>query len=39
MVKTDDCGASPMEKWTEITLLPEWEEEYYLDYTAKKNCT
>ena len=25
------------EKWTEITLLPEWEEEYYLVYTAKKH--
>ena len=24
------------DKWTEITLLPEWEEEYYLVYTAKK---
>ena len=27
---------SATEKWTEITLLPEWEEEYYLVYTAKK---
>ena len=24
-------------KWTEITLLPEWEEEYYNVYTAKKH--
>lgn len=24
------------DKWTEITPLPEWEEEYYLVYTAKK---
>lgn len=24
------------EKWTEITVLPEWEEEFYLVYTAKK---
>lgn len=23
-------------KWTEITILPEWEEEFYLVYTAKK---
>lgn len=37
MVKTDDPGASHLEKWTEITLLPEWEEEYYLVYTAKKH--
>lgn len=28
----DDTG-----KWTEITLLPEWEEEFYLVYTAKKH--
>ncbi len=25
-----------VEKWTEITVLPEWEEEFYLVYTAKK---
>lgn len=25
------------DKWTEITLLPEWEEKYYLVYTAKKH--
>lgn len=37
MAKTDDPGAVPVEKWTEITLLPEWEEEYYLVYTAKKH--
>lgn len=37
MAKTDDHGAMPVEKWTEITLLPEWEEEYYLVYTAKKH--
>lgn len=37
MAKTDDPGAAPVEKWTEITLLPEWEEEYYLVYTAKKH--
>ena len=24
------------EKWTEITILPEWEEEYYNVYTARK---
>ncbi len=24
------------ERWTEITILPEWEEEFYLVYTAKK---
>ena len=35
MVKTDDPGASHLEKWTEITQLPEWEEEYYLVYTAR----
>ena len=27
--------ASP-EKWTEIELLPEWDEEFYDVYTAKK---
>lgn len=26
----------PTEKWTEIELLPEWEEEYYNVYTARK---
>ena len=24
-------------KWTEIELLPEWEEEFYDVYTAKKH--
>ena len=24
------------EKWTEIELLPEWDEEFYDVYTAKK---
>lgn len=28
---------NPNEKWTEITLLPEWEEEYYHVYTARKH--
>lgn len=37
MAKTDGSGGAPVEKWTEITLLPEWEEEYYLVYTAKKH--
>ena len=37
MAKTDIPAEAPMEKWTEITLLPEWEEEYYLVYTAKKH--
>ncbi len=27
---------SATEKWTEITILPEWEEEYYNVYTARK---
>lgn len=27
----------PTEKWTEIELLPEWEEEYYNVYTARKH--
>lgn len=26
----------PQGKWTDMTLLPEWEEEYYDVYTAKK---
>ena len=33
---TEYTKPSAAEKWTEITLLPEWEEEYYLVYTAKK---
>lgn len=33
---TEHTKPSAAEKWTEITLLPEWEEEYYLVYTAKK---
>lgn len=27
----------PTGKWTEMTLLPEWEEEYYNVYTARKH--
>lgn len=27
----------PAGKWTELTLLPEWEEEFYDVYTAKKH--
>lgn len=27
---------TPKEKWTEIELLPEWDEEFYDVYTAKK---
>lgn len=27
----------PTGKWTDLTLLPEWEEEYYDVYTAKKH--
>ena len=26
----------PQEKWTEIEHLPEWDEEFYHVYTAKK---
>ena len=37
MSKNIDPPAPNTEKWTEITLLPEWEEEYYLVYTAKKH--
>lgn len=29
-------AASPDEKWTEIEHLPEWDEEFYHVYTAKK---
>lgn len=36
MSKIQDTAPSTTEKWTEITLLPEWEEEYYHVYTAKK---
>ncbi len=28
---------SPKEKWTEIEHLPEWDEEFYEVYTAKKH--
>ena len=27
----------PTGKWTDMTLLPEWEEEFYNVYTAKKH--
>lgn len=37
MAKTEQTDSTRPEKWTEITLLPEWEEEYYLVYTAKKH--
>ena len=37
MSKNIEPPAPNTEKWTEITLLPEWEEEYYLVYTAKKH--
>ncbi len=37
MSKNDEHQVAPAEKWSEITLLPEWEEEYYLVYTAKKH--
>lgn len=36
MANNEAPCAAP-EKWTEITLLPEWEEEFYLVYTAKKH--
>lgn len=36
MTKNEAAPQPSSEKWTEITLLPEWEEEYYLVYTAKK---
>ena len=36
MGKTDEKVAATGDKWSEITLLPEWEEPYYLVYTAKK---
>ncbi len=36
MANNETPFATP-EKWTEITLLPEWEEEFYLVYTAKKH--
>lgn len=36
MANNETPSAAP-EKWTEITLLPEWEEEFYLVYTAKKH--
>ena len=26
----------PQGKWTDLTILPEWEEEFYDVYTAKK---
>ena len=35
MTKNEAAPQPSAEKWTEITLLPEWEEEYYLVYTAK----
>lgn len=31
------ADTSPESKWTEIELLPEWEEQYYHVYTAKKH--
>lgn len=34
---TAHTSCPQQEKWTEITLLPEWEEKYYLVYTAKKH--
>ncbi len=36
MANNESPSAVP-EKWTEITLLPEWEEDFYLVYTAKKH--
>lgn len=33
MSEADHCAA---QKWTELELLPEWDEEYYDVYTAKK---
>lgn len=40
MSNSNDNSASAssptMEKWTEIELLPEWDEEFYDVYTAKK---
>lgn len=32
----DTPASSPDSKWTEIELLPEWDEEFYDVYTAKK---
>ena len=34
MSEADHCAA---QKWTELELLPEWDEEYYDVYTAKKH--
>ena len=35
---TDQTPKTPTtDKWTEIELLPEWEEEYYHVYTAQKH--
>ena len=36
MANEQNLTAKQDEKWTEIELLPEWEEEYYNVYTAKK---
>lgn len=35
--ETADKAGSTAEKWTEIEHLPEWDEEYYDVYTAKKH--
>ncbi|MDE7155869.1 MAG: hypothetical protein K2N79_06245, partial [Muribaculaceae bacterium] len=32
----NDNSNRPIEKWTEIEHLPEWDEEFYQIYTAKK---
>lgn len=37
VMDNNETSPSSAEKWTEITLLPEWEEEFYLVYTAKKH--
>lgn len=37
MNKNQTTIHSSSEKWTEIELLPEWEEEFYDVYTAKKH--
>lgn len=34
MSEADHCAA---QKWTELELLPEWDEEYYDVYTARKH--
>ena len=37
MTGMDDSGQIKAEKWTEIELLPEWDEQFYDVYTAKKH--